>query len=93
MEQDCLRNSDTLVREALSPAGDGRDRMVARVFDDLSDELCRVADLAEFVRLSHPDPRFRQSAEQACISVSNQGKHLVTTSDEEWEIADKMSGK
>ena len=53
---DCLRTCDNLVQDATSNSGQ-RKRIVARIFDDLSDELCRVADLAEFVRLSHPDPR------------------------------------
>ena len=56
LENDCLRNCDSLVQEATSsPAS--RQRIVAKVFDDLSDELCRVADLAEFIRLAHPDVR------------------------------------
>ena len=56
LENDCLRNCDSLVQEATSyPAT--RRRIVAKVFDDLSDELCRVADLAEFIRLAHPDAR------------------------------------
>ena len=54
LEVDCLRNCDTLVKEATS-SPDQRQRIVARVFDDLSDELCRVADLSEFIRLAHPD--------------------------------------
>ena len=56
LQVDCLRNCDTLVQEATS-SPDQRKRIVSRVFDDLSDELCRVADLAEFIRLAHPDPR------------------------------------
>jgi len=85
LQRDCIRASDRLVQEALSePAaangkpGSGRTRIVARIFDDLSDELCRVADLAEFVRLSHPDPEFRAAAEEACIAVSNQVERLNT---------------
>lgn len=39
------------------------------MFDDLSDELCRVADMADFVRIGHPEVKYRQAAEEACIAV------------------------
>ena len=40
------------------------------IFDDLSDELCRVADLSEFIRLAHPDESISLAAQEACIEVS-----------------------
>ena len=43
----CFDNCDQLVTEVTS---DQRKRNVAVIFDDLSDELCRVADMAEFIR-------------------------------------------
>ena len=75
MQADCFQRSSDLVREACSP---DRTRLVTRIFDDLSDELCRVADLAEFVRLAHPDREFAQAAEDACISISGLVENLNT---------------
>lgn len=43
---------------------------MVNIFDELSDTLCRVADLAEFIRLAHPLPSFSYAAENACISLS-----------------------
>ncbi len=51
---------------------------MASVFDDLSDELCRVADMAEFVRVAHPDAKVRRAAEEACIDVSGLVEQLNT---------------
>lgn len=39
-----------------------RKRNLVHIFDDISNELCRVADLAEFIRTSHPDMSYRQAA-------------------------------
>ena len=67
LKERCVRNAEILVEEVISP---NRTRNVAVIFDDLSDELCRVADLAEFIRLAHPDPEFAMAAQDACIAIS-----------------------
>lgn len=38
-------------------------RKVVKLFDRLSDVLCKVIDAAEVVRCLHPDPAWRQGAE------------------------------
>jgi len=75
LRKDCVRRSAELVREACNP---NRTRLVAAVFDDLSDELCRVADMAEFVRQAHPEADVAAAAEKACIEISGLVESLNT---------------
>ncbi len=88
LRRECAERAADLVREACADAdssssgssggGGGRRRIVAAVFDDLSDELCRVADMAEFLRVAHPDEETRRAAEEACVDVSGMVEKLNT---------------
>jgi len=62
-----LSQVDVLIEEATSK---DRKRKMVEIFDDLSNTLCKVADMAEFIRVAHPDPRYVRAAEDACITVS-----------------------
>ncbi|XP_037728638.1 mitochondrial intermediate peptidase [Drosophila subpulchrella] len=64
-----------LISEAISPH---RRRKMVDIFDELSDSLCKVADLAEFVRIAHPQSKYTQAAEQACISICGVVERLNT---------------
>lgn len=64
----CLGDADRLLNEAVSPE---RSRKIVEVLDELSDTLCKVADLAEFVRVAHPATTYSQAAEVACAAVSS----------------------
>ena len=67
LKENVINQTDALINEATSPH---RKRKIVEVFDELSDSLCRVADLAEFIRLAHPAAAFSHAAEDACITVS-----------------------
>ncbi|XP_033761242.1 LOW QUALITY PROTEIN: mitochondrial intermediate peptidase-like [Pecten maximus] len=69
---------ESLIEEITSS---NRTKSVVTLFDELSDCLCRVADMADFVRVSHPDPLFAQAAEDACVYLSGIVEKLNTNPD------------
>jgi intermediate peptidase len=76
LRDDALERADILVNEIVQcPPGSTN---IVSLFDELSNCLCKVADLAEFVRVGHPQPRFRATAEQASIAISTLVEQLNT---------------
>lgn len=54
-------------------------RTMARDMDRLSDLLCRVIDLSDFVRATHPDRRFQEAATRAYSIMFEYMNQLNTT--------------
>nr|XP_051706670.1 mitochondrial intermediate peptidase isoform X2 [Oryctolagus cuniculus] len=74
-QEKALRKTEFLVERACSsPPGP----QTVLIFDELSDSLCRVADLADFVKIAHPEPAFREAAEEACRSIGTMVEKLNT---------------
>uniref|UniRef100_A0A2K6RRE2 Mitochondrial intermediate peptidase n=1 Tax=Rhinopithecus roxellana TaxID=61622 RepID=A0A2K6RRE2_RHIRO len=77
-QEEALRKTELLVDRACStPPGP----QIVLIFDELSDSLCRVADLADFVKIAHPEPAFREAAEEACRSIGTMVEKLNTNVD------------
>lgn len=77
LKDQCIADTDKLVEEA---ASDTRSRKMVAVFDELSNSLCKVADLAEFIRVAHPSAFYTQAAEIASGTVSGIVEKLNTNS-------------
>ncbi|CAH1376753.1 hypothetical protein MTP99_018163 [Tenebrio molitor] len=71
----CVQKTDDLVREALSQS---RNRKMVEIFDELSDSLCQVADLAEFIRFAHPSSDYSNAAEHTSLAISKLVERLNT---------------
>ncbi|KAK2881393.1 hypothetical protein Q8A67_018661 [Cirrhinus molitorella] len=70
-----LQETEQLVEKACHcPPG----VQTVEIFDKLSDSLCRVADMADFIKVAHPDPSYREAAERTCISIGTMVERLNT---------------
>ncbi|XP_066148892.1 mitochondrial intermediate peptidase [Euwallacea fornicatus] len=75
LKENCVVKTNKLIEEALSVS---RSRKMVEIFDEISDTLCQVADLAEFIRLSHPESKYNHAAQVACATVSGIVEKLNT---------------
>ncbi|XP_052895297.1 mitochondrial intermediate peptidase [Anopheles moucheti] len=75
LKEKAIFKTDDLIEEATSPK---RRRKMVMIFDELSDTLCKVADLSEFIRLAHPATNYCSAAEDACITISGIVEKLNT---------------
>ena len=75
IKDDLLARSDELVNLAIATSPSPH---VISLFDTLSNELCKVADLAEFIRGAHTDPEFAQAAEATSFGISGLVEKLNT---------------
>ncbi|CDS37652.1 mitochondrial intermediate peptidase [Echinococcus multilocularis] len=75
---ECFSNCHMLIHEAKNP---NRKRIMVQVLDDLSDSLCRVADLADCIRALHPDEAYQRAANEVCLHVGNLVESLNTDVD------------
>ena len=54
-------------------------RAIVKDLDRLSDILCRILDMADFVRVTHPDPQIQRAASEAWALVYQYMNELNTT--------------
>lgn len=73
-----LSKCKRLVRRVLAASTPQEYRTMAKDLDQLSDLLCRVIDLSDFMRATHPDPRFVDSANRAYAAMFEYMNELNT---------------
>lgn len=71
------KDVNRLLNEALNH-NNANDRKLVQIFDDISNSLCKLADLSEFVRTSHPNNQYREAANYAFAGISQIVEKLNT---------------
>lgn len=77
--QDTLQKCSRIVTQVLAASSTEEYRSLPQVMDRLSDSLCRVLDIAEFVRSTHPSPSFQQAANETFSALFEYMNVLNTT--------------
>lgn len=77
--QDTLQKCNRIVTQVLAASSTEEYRSLPQVMDRLSDSLCRVLDIAEFVRSTHPSPSFQQAANETFSALFEYMNVLNTT--------------
>ncbi|POR32080.1 Mitochondrial intermediate peptidase [Tolypocladium paradoxum] len=73
-----LDRATKIVHRVLNASTTREYQAIVRDLDRLSDLLCRVLDLSDFVRMTHPDARFQQAAAGAWSMVYQYMNQLNT---------------
>jgi mitochondrial intermediate peptidase len=76
---DNLRKAQRLVDKVLRASTIEEYKAIVRDLDRLSDLLCRVLDVSDFVRVTHPDEKIQSAASQAWALVYQYMNELNTT--------------
>lgn len=74
-----LEKARKLVDKILKASSIQEYQALVRDLDRLSDILCRVLDMADFVRVTHPDPRIQNAASEAWSVMYQYMNELNTT--------------
>ncbi|KAI1341532.1 peptidase family M3 [Xylariaceae sp. FL0016] len=64
-----IARASKVVDKVLAASTVGEYKALVRDLDRLSDLLCRVLDVSDFVRITHPDPKIQEAATEAWSSV------------------------
>ncbi|XP_017758787.1 PREDICTED: mitochondrial intermediate peptidase [Eufriesea mexicana] len=75
LKDQAISQTNALIAESINQ---NRKRKMVEIFDEMSDTLCKVADLAEFIRIAHPEKQFVTAAEDACLFISSIVEKLNT---------------
>lgn len=88
-----LRRARKIVDKVLNASSVNDYRAIVRDLDRLSDILCRILDMADFVRVTHPDPKIQQAASEAWALVYQYMNELNTTTGLNDQLGKAMDNK
>ncbi|CEF68999.1 Mitochondrial intermediate peptidase [Strongyloides ratti] len=76
-----IEKSKNLVSQIINKEPLNLNRPYVALFDDISNEICKIADLAECVRLTHHDVNYASAAQDTMIKFTEIVESLNTNSD------------